>query len=70
MYSASVDLHAASLLHQCLSLEGLDRYFLCGIVCPRMSADIRVCPFLVSFLCGRGLFWAWLLKDLKADVSR
>ena len=52
MYSASSDLHAASLLYQCLSLEGLDRYFLCGRMCPRMSADISVC---VRFLCGRGL---------------
>ena len=27
MYSVSLDLHAASPLHQCLSLEDLDRYF-------------------------------------------
>ena len=32
MYSESLDLHAASPLHQCFSLEGLDRYFLCSCV--------------------------------------
>ena len=29
MYSESLDMHTASPLHQCLSLEDLDRY-LCG----------------------------------------
>ena len=50
MYSVPTGLHAASPLHQCFSLEGLDRYLLCMCMCTRMSADIRVCLFLV---------WPW-----------
>ena len=53
MYSESPDLHAASPLHQCFSLEDLDRY--CSVVGSRMSADIRVCLFLV---------WPWGLRRL------
>ena len=41
MYPESLDLHAAGPLHQCYSLEGLDRYLLRGSVC------VCVCLFLV-----------------------
>ena len=33
MYPASLDLHATCPLYQCLSLEDLDRYLLCDVVC-------------------------------------
>ena len=33
MYPASLDLHATCPLYQCLSLEDLGRYFLCGVLC-------------------------------------
>ena len=33
MYSASIDLHATCPLYQCLSLEDMDRYSLCGVQC-------------------------------------
>ena len=37
MYPEFLDLHTAGPLHQCPSLEGLDRYLLCGRECVSVS---------------------------------
>ena len=54
MYSVPLGLHAASPLHQCFSLEGLDRYLLCDSVAAQTAAAARSAD--LCLLCGRGLF--------------
>ena len=63
MYSESLDVHAASPLYQCLSLEDLDRYLVVW-QCSRESVCVCVC-----FLCGRGVFGVCLIKRFCATCS-
>ena len=60
MYSESLDMHAASPLHQCLSLEGLDRFLLCG----------RVWGCVCLFLVWPCPFLGLVIKELAAKRSR